>query len=138
MAERVGFEPTVEFPRHSLSRRALSTAQTPLRGRCTCSLTNAARGHNNRRGDSLMWFSEYSCLNARGRRAYNETMPVIGELGRKGVPRAISAEELRRTLGSSEAFCSWDASNSSVSDLTTRWPFVFSHPLLGTHKKPSQ
>src|SRR6266446_2830308 len=33
MAERVGFEPTVEFPQHSLSRRALSTAQTPLRGR---------------------------------------------------------------------------------------------------------
>ena len=32
MAERVGFEPTVEFPLHSLSRRALSTAQTPLRG----------------------------------------------------------------------------------------------------------
>ncbi len=31
MAERVGFEPTVEFPLHSLSRRALSTAQTPLR-----------------------------------------------------------------------------------------------------------
>ncbi len=33
VAERVGFEPTVEFPLHSLSRRALSTAQTPLRGR---------------------------------------------------------------------------------------------------------
>ena len=32
VAERVGFEPTVEFPQHSLSRRALSTAQTPLRG----------------------------------------------------------------------------------------------------------
>jgi hypothetical protein len=31
LAERVGFEPTVEFPQHSLSRRALSTAQTPLR-----------------------------------------------------------------------------------------------------------
>ena len=31
MAERVGFEPTVGFPLHSLSRRALSTAQTPLR-----------------------------------------------------------------------------------------------------------
>jgi hypothetical protein len=31
MAERVGFEPTVEFPLHSLSRRALSTTQTPLR-----------------------------------------------------------------------------------------------------------
>src|SRR5689334_18603423 len=32
LAERVGFEPTVGFPLHSLSRRALSTAQTPLRG----------------------------------------------------------------------------------------------------------
>jgi hypothetical protein len=33
MAERVGFEPTVPvLPGHSLSRRALSTAQTPLRG----------------------------------------------------------------------------------------------------------
>src|SRR5579872_276982 len=31
MAERVGFEPTVGFLLHSLSRRALSTAQTPLR-----------------------------------------------------------------------------------------------------------
>ncbi len=31
LAERVGFEPTVGFPQHSLSRRALSTAQTPLR-----------------------------------------------------------------------------------------------------------
>jgi hypothetical protein len=33
LAERVGFEPTVEFPQHPLSRRALSTAQTPLRRR---------------------------------------------------------------------------------------------------------
>jgi hypothetical protein len=65
-------------------------------------------------------------------------MRVIGELGRKGVPRAISAEELRRTLGSREAFCSWDASNSTVSDLTTRWPFLFSQPLSGTNKKPAQ
>ena len=32
VAERVGFEPTVGFLLHSLSRRALSTAQTPLRG----------------------------------------------------------------------------------------------------------
>jgi hypothetical protein len=32
LAERVGFEPTVGFLLHSLSRRALSTAQTPLRG----------------------------------------------------------------------------------------------------------
>ena len=35
LAERVGFEPTVEFPLHSLSRRALSTAQTPLRANGT-------------------------------------------------------------------------------------------------------
>ena len=34
MAERVGFEPTVRFPVRSLSRRVLSTAQSPLRGRC--------------------------------------------------------------------------------------------------------
>jgi hypothetical protein len=32
MAERVGFEPTVRFPARSLSRRVLSTAQSPLRG----------------------------------------------------------------------------------------------------------
>ena len=33
LAERVGFEPTVRFPVRSLSRRVLSTAQPPLRGR---------------------------------------------------------------------------------------------------------
>jgi hypothetical protein len=65
-------------------------------------------------------------------------MRVIGELDRKGVPRAISAEELRRTLGSSDAFCSWNTSKSTVSDLLTRWPFLFSHPLLGTNKKPAR
>jgi hypothetical protein len=32
VAERVGFEPTVRFPVRSLSRRVLSTAQSPLRG----------------------------------------------------------------------------------------------------------
>ena len=31
MAERVGFEPTVEFPLHTLSKRAPSTARTSLR-----------------------------------------------------------------------------------------------------------
>ena len=47
MAERVGFEPTVEFPLHSLSRRALSTAQTPLRANSgSISLTNAWGAHN--------------------------------------------------------------------------------------------
>ena len=46
LAERVGFEPTVEFPRHSLSRRALSTAQTPLRGCSALSLTKGRNRHN--------------------------------------------------------------------------------------------
>src|SRR5262245_60323630 len=31
MAERVGFEPTVEFPLHTLSKRAHSTTRTSLR-----------------------------------------------------------------------------------------------------------
>ena len=35
MAERVGFEPTVEFPLHTLSKRAPSTARTSLRERVT-------------------------------------------------------------------------------------------------------
>jgi hypothetical protein len=77
-------------------------------------------------------------LNSGEQREYKQTMRAIGQLGRKGVPRAISTEELRRTLGNSEAFCSWDASNSTVSDLITRWPFLFSHPLLGANKKPAQ
>jgi hypothetical protein len=85
-----------------------------------------------------MWFWKYLRLNARERWGYKDVMCVIGELDRKGVPRAISAEELRRTFGNSDAFCSWDASNSTVSDLVTRWPFLFSHPLLGTNKKPAQ
>jgi hypothetical protein len=62
----------------------------------------------------------------------------MGELGRKGLPRAIPAEELQIMLGTSGAFCSWDASNSTVSQLMDRWPFLFSHPLMGTKKKPAQ
>lgn len=79
------------------------------------------------------------CLRLKGcgRREYNDVMAVIGQLGRTGVPRAIPAEELQRTLGSSPVFCSWNLSNSTVSDLTTRWPFLFSHPLLGTNKTPA-
>jgi hypothetical protein len=49
-------------------------------------------------------------------------MGTLGELGRKGVPRALPAEELQRTLGSSPVFCS----------------FLFSHPLLGTNKNPAR
>jgi len=60
------------------------------------------------------------------------------ELGRKGLPRSIPAEELQIMLGPSQAFCSRDASNSTVSELMDRWPFLFSHPLMGTKKKPAQ
>jgi hypothetical protein len=55
----------------------------------------------------------------------------MAELGRKGLPRAIRAEELQIMLGTSSAFCSWDASNSTISELMDSWPFLFSHPLLG-------
>jgi hypothetical protein len=60
------------------------------------------------------------------------------ELGRKGLPRPIPAEELQIMLGTSQAFCSWDASNSTVRELMDRWPYLFSHPLTGTNKKPTQ
>src|SRR6266576_3008461 len=43
MAERVGFEPTVRFPVRSLSRRVLSTAQSPLRGCCRLNRSRALR-----------------------------------------------------------------------------------------------
>src|SRR5271156_812705 len=43
MAERVGFEPTVRFPARSLSRRVLSTAQPPLRGRFLINRNRAPR-----------------------------------------------------------------------------------------------
>jgi len=65
-------------------------------------------------------------------------MPAMGELGREGLPRAIPAEELEKMLGTSEAFCSWDASNSTVSELMDRWPYLFSHPLTGTNKEPTK
>jgi hypothetical protein len=60
-------------------------------------------------------------------------MHVMGELDREGLPRPIAVEELRLLLGSGSAFCSWEASNSTVSDLTTGWPFLFSYPLMGTN-----
>jgi hypothetical protein len=45
MAERVGFEPTVEFPQHTLSKRAPSTTRTPLHAtkRCRHRLAETAR-----------------------------------------------------------------------------------------------
>jgi hypothetical protein len=64
-------------------------------------------------------------------------MRAMDELGRKGLPRAIPAEELQIMIGTSSAFCSWDALYSTVSDVTMRWPFLFSQPLMGTNKKPA-
>jgi len=56
----------------------------------------------------------------------------MGKFGRKGLPRPIPAQELQTMLGTSEAFCSWNASNPTVSQLMDRWPFLFSYPLTGT------
>jgi hypothetical protein len=64
-------------------------------------------------------------------------MRAMCELGRKGLPFAIPAEELQTFLGADRAFCSWDASNSRIGELMDRWPFLFSHPLMGTNKKPA-
>src|SRR6266851_351698 len=41
VAERVGFEPTIRFPVCSLSRRVLSTTQSPLRGGCKVNRSRA-------------------------------------------------------------------------------------------------
>src|SRR5882724_11957204 len=43
MAERVGFEPTVRFPPHTLSKRAPSATRTPLRWKLSFWLTESAR-----------------------------------------------------------------------------------------------
>src|SRR5213594_5085844 len=42
VAERVGFEPTVRFPPHTLSKRAPSATRTPLRGKRVHWLTESA------------------------------------------------------------------------------------------------
>jgi hypothetical protein len=56
----------------------------------------------------------------------------MGGLGRKDLPRAISAEIFQVMLGSSRGFCSWDTSSSTLGELLARWPFLFSHPLIKT------
>lgn len=80
----------------------------------------------------------YLLLHVGKRQWYEDTMHAKEEPGRKGLPRPIPAEELQIMLGTSEAFCSWDASNSMVSESMDRWPYLFSHPLMGTNKKPTQ
>jgi len=53
-------------------------------------------------------------------------MLVLGELNPKGLPRPIPADELQVMLGPNQAFCSWDASPSKVSEEMARWPFLLS------------
>jgi len=65
-------------------------------------------------------------------------MPATCDFRRKGLPRAIPAEKLQVMIGPSAAFCSRKASNSTLCDLLTRWPFLFSRPLMGADKKPAQ
>jgi len=82
--------------------------------------------------------SGYSRLNSGKVHWYKHPMCAMGEPGREDLPRVISAEELQTMLGTSETFCSWDASKSAVSELMARWPFLLSCPLMGTNKKPTQ
>jgi hypothetical protein len=53
-------------------------------------------------------------------------MRAMGELSPKGLPHPIPADELQVMLGPNQAFCSWDASISKVSEEMARWPFLFS------------
>jgi hypothetical protein len=89
-------------------------------------------------GRGVIGCSGYLLLNRGKRQWYKHTMRAMVELGRNDLPRPISAEKLQAMLGPSAAFCSWDASNSTVTELMDRWPFLFSHALMGTKKKPSQ
>jgi hypothetical protein len=89
-------------------------------------------------GTGVIWSSGYLLLNGGKRQWYRHTMRAMGELGREGLPRVIPAEELQIMLGTSSAFCSWDASNSMVTELMARWPFLYSQPLMGTNRKPTQ
>ena len=64
MAERVGFEPTVEFPLHTLSKRAPSTARTSLRRRGAARFRPAGRAERSRRqySSSSSWRSRFHRL----------------------------------------------------------------------------
>lgn len=76
----------------------------------------------------------YLFLNNGKSQGYKYVMRELGKLGRKGLPRAIPAETLQTMLGDSAAFCSWDASNTTVRELVVGWPFLFSRPLMSTNK----
>jgi hypothetical protein len=59
-------------------------------------------------------------------------MRALGELNPKGLPRPIPADEPQVMRGPNQAFCSWDASISKVSEEMARWPF-----LLSGHQAPT-
>jgi len=65
-------------------------------------------------------------------------MVQMGEFGRKELPQAIPAEELQKMLGPTQAFCSREATNSTVREEMDRWPFLFSHALMRESKVPTQ
>jgi hypothetical protein len=94
---------------------------------------NRTEGRQGSKGPGVI-----SLLNGGERQSYKYTMRWIDEFGREGLPHAISAEELELMLGSSQAFCSMDASNSTVSELMDRWPFLFSHPRVTNKKAQTQ
>ena len=77
-------------------------------------------------------FLVISLLKGGPQQQYKKPMHVMGNLDGEGLPRPLPAEELQIMLGNSQPSCSWDPSNSMVSDLTTGWPFLFSYPLLST------
>src|SRR6266699_4013546 len=81
MAERVGFEPTVRFPVRSLSRRVLSTAQSPLRGRCRLNRSRALRFSVIGRGHyaNALGSTELSLCNATGREGQRENRECTGQ-----------------------------------------------------------
>jgi hypothetical protein len=63
----------------------------------------------------------------------------MGQFGRKGLPRAIPAEELQTMLGNSRALCSRHAVTSATCELITRWRFLFSHARsTGLKSQPQQ
>jgi hypothetical protein len=65
-------------------------------------------------------------------------MRETGKLGRKELPGPIAVGDLQKLLGTSWASCSWEATHPTLSELTARWPFLFSRSFMGTsQKKPA-
>jgi hypothetical protein len=60
-------------------------------------------------------------------------MPVLSETNPQSLPRPIPSDELQVMLGPNQAFCSWDALPSKVSEEMARWPFLFSG-----HQEPTR